>query len=136
MLLPQLPARAKAYNEESITRALNRLENGDFKSLRQASALTGVPYATLQRRRQGAKPRTEAHQPEQLLSAVQERVLVDWIKRNDNWGFPPRLWEVEEKGLLLAGKNPSLTTIGKHWVDRFVTRNPDIRKYIAGALDR
>ena len=63
------------YTEEDIMRALEAIANG--VSIRQAWRNYGVPRSTLQDRLYGNKSHREAAIPQQKLSAVQKKRLMN-----------------------------------------------------------
>jgi helix-turn-helix, Psq domain len=68
--------------EERLTGALKDYKAGRFKSYRAAARAWNVPKTTLNiERAKGRKPRNQAHEDEQILTAAEEKELARWITR-------------------------------------------------------
>ena len=90
-------------------------------SLRRMAAKCHVPYMTLRNRVQGISNRREAHEHQQLLDNMQERVLVDWCEYHARMAIPLSRVQVAEKASKLTGRVP-----GKHWVERFLKKHESL----------
>lgn len=111
--------------------------NASLKPAMRISAETyGIPWTTLRDRLNGAQNRQEAHKSRQLLSDHEELTIVRWCERMDDWGFPLRLSLVKEMAAYLVKKREIGRTLGKHWLDRFLKRNPGIVSKFSARLDR
>jgi hypothetical protein len=78
----------QVHSEDDIQKAIIAIKNKEHSSIRQAALAFNVPNATLQSRMSGRKPRTEAHEAEQILSNAEEKTLARWITRLTRTGFP------------------------------------------------
>ena len=65
---------------DQASRACRLLDNGEFKSIRQAARATGVPRSTIQYRRAGHAPRGQETQRHRRLQPYQEETLVKYIQ--------------------------------------------------------
>ncbi len=61
---------------EQIDDAVNRFLKGEFKSLGDAEAKTGVLRQTISKRLNGSKPHKEAHPTEQKMPPAMENILI------------------------------------------------------------
>ncbi|RPA71578.1 hypothetical protein BJ508DRAFT_189802, partial [Ascobolus immersus RN42] len=92
-------------------------------SINKVAALYGVPARTLSGRLNGRQDRHTAHEDQQLLTAAQETILVEWIIRYSTWGLSPRKTLVEEMAFRIADiQDVRIYRIGVHWYERFVIR--------------
>ena len=113
------------YTEDDVQYALNDIANG--KSVRQASLDWGPPRNTLQDRIDGRISRSEAAQPYQRLSPVQEQRLTDWVLIQESLGLSPTHAQIRAfAGRILATRHDSLP-LGKRWMAGFLRRNPVLK---------
>jgi Tc5 transposase DNA-binding domain len=78
-----------------------------------------VAPRTLSRRLNGGLTRQEGHSSQQILSASQEKMLVNWILEQERLGHASthqRIREFAAKIRDCSGEDPH---IGKHWLTRF-----------------
>ena len=65
-----------------------------------------------------------------LLTPQEEKAIVRWIFKLDEWGFPPRLEHVKEAIVLLKYGAESAESyedkIGQHYISRFLDRYPEV----------
>ncbi len=127
--------KAASEREKDLKEAQHDYITGLEPSIRSAATTYGVPYGTLRDRLQGAKPRTEAHNQEQILSVEEEKAIVRFCVTLDDLGHPLR-------GSLLKAFAISLLPpvrqrqLGKHWITRFLNRNPALASKFSQRLDR
>ena len=79
------------------------LKEGRFISLRRAVEEYGVHYSTMQRRMKDSTSRRKAHIKQHLLFPADEKAVVRWIVRMEEFGFPPRISHVKEAISLFKG---------------------------------
>jgi hypothetical protein len=128
---PRVPARER---ENNLQNARNDYINGVEPSIRSAASTYGVPYATLRDRLQGVQSRVEAHQSEQILSVEEEESIVRFCEPLDDLGHPlkVKMVKVFAMSLLPPGRRRQL---GKHWLIRFLNRNPSVTSKFSQRLD-
>jgi hypothetical protein len=103
----------------------------------RASADTfGIPWTTLRDRLNGAQNRRDAHRSMQLLSEHEKTTIVRWCERMDDWGFPLRLSLVKEMAPYLVKKREIGRRLRKHWLARFLQRNPELASKFSARLDK
>ena len=125
--------KLKDVREERIQKALEAFRSGQEPSLRAAAESYGILKTTLcNRYNNQTGTRQEANRQRQLLSPAQEDVVVAWIQKLDDWGFPPRLDMVRGMAEMLARPQP----IGKHWLSRFLNRHPELSSKYSEQLNR
>jgi len=105
--------------ENNLPNDRNDYINGVEFSVRSAASNYGVPYGTLCDRLQGAQPRVEAHQSEQILSVEEEKSIVRFCETLDDLGHPLEVKMVKAfaMSLIPPGRRRHL---GKHWLTRFL----------------
>ena len=57
---------------------------------------------------QGARSSREANESKQLLTPVEEKAILRWIRVLESWGFPPKLVHVRQAAARLAGKHHNM----------------------------
>lgn len=119
---------AATLRERNIQKAIRSYKQGVFSSIHQAAASQDVPYSTVYYRMKGErKPRTIAHEKEQLLSRREGNKVKKWICFMDEKGLPIRFDLVRAMVLkLLKSNKKRATAVGKHWISRFLSRHPDL----------
>ena len=96
----------------------------------------GVPYSTLRDRLNGAQDRQSSRGPMQLFTKQEEKAMVRWCNHLDDWGFPPKLTLVKQMAAGLIQKRAGEQKLGKHWLKRFLDRNPELASRFSSRLDR
>jgi Tc5 transposase DNA-binding domain len=79
----------------------------------------------------GGLSRKEAHNHEQLMSASQEEVLVEWIKVQGRRGVP-----ITHTTLAQYAREIANAPVGKTWSKRFLRRHPDLKVKMTVALEK
>ena len=125
--------------KEEIKNACNRLQQGQFASIRKAAEAYGVHYSTVRRRLRGAKARKLAHVHQQFWTPAEER----WTVRLEEFGFPPRVSHVKEAiALLKLGLEEEAIegcferATGKNYLTRFLNRHPDLVSKLSSNFDK
>lgn len=111
--------------ESNMKAALNAIEEGRM-TYSQAHETYGIGVGTLHGRKKGAKSRREAHRVEQKLSPALEDSIVHWIlfeKRNSR---PPTKELVRQYAQHVCDVSGNSTKVGHNWVDRFISRHPEV----------
>jgi hypothetical protein len=92
-----------------------------------------VKYCTLRNRVTGKhKDAKEAHESQQSLSHVQEKVLVEWLHQLSNECEPVSKWGIRKKVETITGGR---VKPGKAWVRRFLKRHPTLKLGKPSGLD-
>jgi hypothetical protein len=133
--------RAKqAEKEANLAKALIGLADETYANVRQASRETGASRKTITRRFNGGKSRREAQAHRQSLSPHEEHALVKWIERLSCTGLPVyhqflRELAEELRDPRLAEEGLTKRRLGKHWVSRFLGRNPSLQSKVAKSIE-
>jgi hypothetical protein len=127
--------------EQSLTNALAGLKDGTFVSIHQASKATGTPRITISRHMNGGLSKREAQHHRQILSPDEERALGGWVQRLSATGHPVHhsflreLAEEIRKPHVSNLPTPVQPKLGKHWVSRFLARNPVLQSKLAKNIE-
>ena len=120
----QETAQKRAQRESNIQKALKAVKtmNKDGKpemTLRAASTAFSIPYATLHGLLKGARPHFVAHQEQQILTPLDEKAVVRWIRDLENCRFQPKVEHVcQAVELIIKG------TVGANWITRVLDSHP------------
>jgi hypothetical protein len=125
-----------APNEAAIAAAIADIQSKRLPSLRAAAAAYKIPRSTLTNRLNAAtRPRSIAAQERQLLPPEQEERLVNWVLQREACGHAIGRAQLHEMVLFLVQVTGVATSIGHHWIERFMSRHPAISMKIGKKLD-
>jgi Tc5 transposase DNA-binding domain/helix-turn-helix, Psq domain len=113
------------YTEDDIQYALNDIKNR--VSVRQAGIKWGIPRSTLQDRTYGHLSHSEAAQPSQKLSQVQEERLTNWILVQESIGLSPTYAQIRAFASRILIARHNVIPLGKRWMANFLRRNPVLK---------
>ena len=82
--------KTEVEQEVRIKQALEDLETGKIRYIREASRVHDVPYSTLASRRTGRLSRHTSHIQQQICTDIEEQSLVNWVQRWTAQGFAIR----------------------------------------------
>lgn len=134
--MARLKGKQKEERERLVLLALKDYQNSTKPSMRASAEKFSIPWTTLRDRLNGAQNRRESHRQQQILTPYEEETIVKWCARMDDWGFPMRLGLVKEMAGYLVKKREIGRTLGKHWLARFLERNPELASKFTMRLDR
>ena len=132
-----------------VTKAVLGVQSGLYKSSYEAAKVLEISKDTVTRRVKGGLTRSQAREKQQKLSAVQEKVLLKWIKELLISGYSLGHWLLKELAKEIRTKqtynldDPSLDTLqlppqyklSKDWVPRFIKRHPHLKVVIRRRID-
>lgn len=113
------------YTEYDVMCALEEVANG--KSLRKASLEWGVPRSTLQSRNTTTQSRQDGASHLQRLPTVVENRLTNWILNQEALGYGVTHAQIRVFGERLLALQGDHKPLGKHWIARFLARNPVLK---------
>ncbi|CCE31509.1 uncharacterized protein CPUR_05362 [Claviceps purpurea 20.1] len=113
-----------SYTEEDIKNAIQAVLDGD--SVRKAAAAYKIPESTLHHRLRRTKKISSAETSERRLSEDQEFNLTNWIIARAALGFPPTHQQLEDFTTSIVALGGDERPLGKHWVEGFLQRNPEV----------
>jgi hypothetical protein len=114
------------YTEETIAKAISDIRDNSLSQC-QAAQKYGVPQQTLSARLKGQTALADQIQPSQCLSKNQETKLVSWILRQESLGYAPSHSQIRACVLALLQQQGDKSKLGRHWVERFIQRHPELR---------
>jgi hypothetical protein len=120
--------------EGRILLALQSIKPQGNLSVRQAAKAYNVSRTTLQYRRVGRPSRRDITPNSTKLTPLEEEAIVQYVLDLDTRGLPPRLSDVEDMAnrlVVVRADEP----VGKHWVRRFIDRQPALRTRLSRPYD-
>ncbi|GJE97395.1 DDE-domain-containing protein [Phanerochaete sordida] len=147
-----LSARAKAAKQRRVKNAKlatahevweneqAKPEGMKKKSVRTIAKECDVSYSTLNRLVKGGRSLSAFNAKKRLLTAEEERTIVEYILESSDRALPPSLAEVELVANAILAARPSAPsdprTVGKNWVDRFLdTYRDELQTHWCKPLD-
>jgi len=134
--MPQRNAGQRSERESNIQLAMQAYRKSESSSMREMAEKYSVPYSTLRDRLNGAQDQKTSREPMQLFTKQEEKAIVRWCNRLDDWGFPPKLTMVKQMAEHLIQQRVGQQKLGKHWLKRFLDRNPELASRFSSRLDR
>ena len=107
--------------ESHLQDVVQARRSGAITLMHQAAKDHCVTYGTLRNCMLGGGDRHQGHEHEQLLSDMQQMVLIDWCQYHSRMALPLTCIQVPQKVTELAGSTP-----GKNWISRFLKKNADM----------
>lgn len=125
------------YEEASMLRAIDYARKHPKESKPQIATTFKVNITTLRRRLKGIqKSRQEAHRHQQLLSRGEENSIALWCRAMSDLGFPITFDILTTMAQDILKSHSSTHIIGQHWVQRFLSRNPDIKSTYVASMEK
>jgi hypothetical protein len=125
----------RPYTEGDVQLAIFDLQNQRIRSIQRAESIYKVPNRTIRRRRDGTRARRDYEPNSKRLTKLEEEVILDYILDLSLRGVPPTralVRDMADRLLRERGGKP----VGKHWVDNFVKRTPELKKRWSRPYDR
>jgi len=134
--MPRTSQPKKGERERNIQSAINHYKNSDEASIRASAERFGVAYSTLRGRLTGVQDRVGGHRGLQALTKYEEKSIVRWCGRLDEWGHPPTLAIVRAMAQGIVQRPEKERRLGKHWLGRFLGRHQELASRLCNRLDR
>lgn len=112
--------------EARIILAMEAIQSSKKLSRRAAAKLYNIPETTLRARITGRPSRLETRPKVQLLTELEEVVIVRYILDMDERGFAPRVAGVEDMANYIL-ESRGARHVGKLWAYRFIQRRPELK---------
>ncbi|CAK37462.1 uncharacterized protein An01g15080 [Aspergillus niger] len=126
-----MPKSSKELVEQEgrLCLAVESIQKGHTKSIREVARVFQVPRSTLQDRLNGLKFRKDTRANSHKLTSIEEESLEKWIISLDQRGAPPKHSQVREMANLLLQKRGQNTTIsvGQKWVTNYISRHDSLK---------
>ena len=106
--------------------AIEALKCDQKLTVHKAAQIYNISDTTLHNRMKGIKQKTECWSKSQLLSKLEEEVIIQYIIDLDDWGFSLWLKDIEDIAttILMSRHGPP---IGKLWTHRLVKHTPELK---------
>src|SRR5436190_8441116 len=133
------PHRTESLQKEGrITLVVSAIQKNQISSRRRAAKTYVVPRSTLQARLKGRPSKLGSRAKNRKLLECEEEALIKWIHNMARRGFPPHIIDVRRMAQTLLtrrGSDASNTSIGKHWVYKFIRQHPDLDARLSRNID-
>jgi hypothetical protein len=123
--MPSKQSRS-TYTEDDMADALFDITDNSL-SQSIASNKYGIPQQTISDRLSGQTAKADQIQPHRRLNKNQEAHLVSWILRQESLGYAPSHSQIKACVKALIKRQGITQKLGKHWVERFIDRYPEIK---------
>ncbi|RKK54497.1 hypothetical protein BFJ69_g17769 [Fusarium oxysporum] len=94
-----------------------------------------ISRGSLRNRQKGGTNARDAQIERKKLSEDQEEFLVEWILNEEAAARAPTKKNVRLFGNLILKYDNQDQQLGNHWVNRFLTRHPDIKMKLSRSVD-
>lgn len=121
---------------ERLNAAIARKAAEPDLSLRTLGLIYGVPISSLGHRLNGRRDAETYHQSRQRLTVLEEASLIRWIEQLYEWGWPPRIPQLERMAKHLMECKGDHEDLGVHWYQSFLNRHPKFKIRYSRALDQ
>lgn len=130
---PQEKTQELLQNACVFHRSQHTLLPSDRLSIRQTALKFNVSYFKLRNRIKGLHQNAhQAHESQQSLSIIQERIIVEWLNELSNQSVPLSKRTLRKKVQDITG---GCTSPGKQWITRFLARHPSLELGKPSSLD-
>jgi len=135
--LKQRKHASEAQRELRIRQAILEFEQRKYPSIWKTAVAFGLAYATLYGQLNDSQSHVKGHITQQLCTPAEEKAIVRWILKLEEWGFHPRISHVKKGIALLKGtKWDEQSTVGKNWITRFLDRHPFLVSKLSSQFDK
>lgn len=128
---PELPKEVRlelAYNDWNTSEGT--------LSIRKASRQYGLAKGALDRRIHGVATKKQESVKRQRLTAEEEQAIATWIISLQALGLPPRAEQIRSMATELLHRKGDTKPLGVNWVQKFLSRHPDITTQSVPRLDK
>ncbi len=121
--------------EQRVQQALNDLEDGKYRSTRQAALANRVPKSIVAYRRRNRPLIVNKERKSQRFTNEEERALIQWIKDLQRQHISPNYPKLCLMLSNLLKSKEDTKKLGKHWITRFVARHPELKAGFSCTMD-
>jgi hypothetical protein len=121
-------------NEGSILLAIQAIELGQIRSIRQAAEQFTVPFSTLRDRMNGTQSKRDSFRGTQRLTSSEEKVLVQKVLELDFRGIPVRLDKLRDFASSITQARGA-PPVGSKWAYNFIKRTLPLRTRTTRSLN-
>lgn len=130
--------RKRDKKEANLQEAISLYKHSKKLSIHLTAEKFAISSSTLQNHPSGTETWVQGHVKLQVLTAYEEKAIVRWCERLDEWAHPPQLAMVKSmaQGLLHKRIGPGGQSLGKNWLTRFLNRHSVLASRFGTRLDR
>jgi hypothetical protein len=130
----QLNNAQSSSNDGSILLAIQAIELGQIRSIRQAAEVYSVPFSTLRDRMNGTRSKRDSFRGTQRLTPSEEKVLVQKVLELDFRGIPVRLDKLRDFASSITQARGA-PPVGSKWAYNFIKRTLPLRTQTTRSLN-
>jgi hypothetical protein len=116
-------------------RVFSAMEELKTQPLQPTAKKYAISRGSLRNRQKGGTNARDAQIERQKLSEDQEEFLIEWILNEEAATRAPTKKNVRLFGNLILKYDNQDQQLGNHWVNRFLTRHPDIKTKLSRSVD-
>ncbi|SCO82591.1 uncharacterized protein FRV6_06804 [Fusarium oxysporum] len=116
-------------------RVSSAMEELKTQPLQPTAKKYAISRGSLRNRQKGGTNARDAQIERQKLSEEQEEFLVEWILNEEAAARAPTKKNIRLFGNLILKYDNQDQQLGNHWVNRFLTRHPDIKMKLSRSID-
>ncbi|EMT73018.1 hypothetical protein FOC4_g10001867 [Fusarium odoratissimum] len=116
-------------------RAFSAMEELKTQPLQPTAKKYAISRGSLRNRQKGGTNARDAQIERQKLSEDQEEFLIEWILNEEAAARAPTKKNIRLFGNLILKYDNQDQQLGNHWVNRFLTRHPDIKTKLSRSVD-
>ena len=133
------PINVKAEEaEKAIQKAIAGIKDGIYRSIDYAAKELKVSKATLHRRLNGGKSRSEVKEPAQRLTPQEEKAMASWISSSTATGNSVQhdfIREMAEKLIQYRIPNEIVPQLGSSWVLSFLRHHRHLKTKMTRSIE-
>ena len=111
-------------SKPAVDAAVADYRRGLFPSIRAAARAYNVAEASVRQRLRGRPTRQQGHSHEQILSPIQERMLVRWSIDLEACAKALTHAQLRSMASLISQSNGGPAVVSESWIVKFKRRNP------------
>jgi len=131
--MPRLNERQPDQKEANIQKALKSYQDSNRPSICATAAQYVILYSTFRGRIAGVQDQVGGHHAMQVLTKYEEKLMVQWCEKLDEWGYLPCLEVVMSMAQALLRRRVNTHILGKHWLTRFLNPNPRLASKLSSS---
>ena len=122
-------------SDPAVDLAVADYRRGVFTSFKAAAKAYNVSQSTVRDRYHGKPTRQQGHAHRQLLSPVQEKLLVQWALDLELCGQAPTHTQLKTMASVISQASGGTAIVSDRWALKFKRRNPEVHTKQGVALD-
>jgi hypothetical protein len=128
---------AELSSSERVDAAVKLLNENPSLTIRKASTICNVHNSSISRRLRGLTQSKElSNQEKQVHTPAEEAILIKYALKYINWGLPLQFKHLRQFTLEIFRRKCSQPILGRHWHQRLLQRNPQLKVTFSQPIDR